>query len=93
MTLAAALRVAEGSEVVAVERLRFADDEPIALLHNHLPAGTVELTARSLSESGLYQLLRRSGIGPEHRRRRPSAPAGPPPPRPGCCTRPAGRPC
>lgn len=58
---AAALRVAEGSEVVAVERLRFADDEPIALLHNHLPAGTVELTARSLSESGLYQLVRRSG--------------------------------
>jgi DNA-binding GntR family transcriptional regulator len=61
--IAAALRVDEGSEVVAIERLRFADDEPIALLHNHLPVGLVELTEEALSGAGLYQLMRRSGIG------------------------------
>lgn len=60
--IAAALRVAEGSDVVSVERLRLADGEPIAVMHNHLPAGLVELTRTALSEGGLYQLLRRSGI-------------------------------
>lgn len=59
--VAAALRVDEGSEVVAVERLRYADDEPIALLRNHLPAGSVELTEEALAGTGLYRLLRRAG--------------------------------
>jgi DNA-binding GntR family transcriptional regulator len=60
--IAAVLRVEEGSAVVAVRRLRLADDEPIAVLHNHLPAGLVELTPEALAGTGLYQLLRRSGI-------------------------------
>lgn len=60
--IAAALQVDEGSEVVAIERLRFADDEPIALLHNHLPAGTIDLSEETLSEAGLYELVRRSGV-------------------------------
>ncbi|MER5501512.1 MULTISPECIES: GntR family transcriptional regulator [unclassified Streptomyces] len=59
--VAAALRVDEGADVVAVERLRFADDEPIALLRNHLPAGLLELTGEALTHNGLYQLIRRSG--------------------------------
>ncbi|MDI5964720.1 GntR family transcriptional regulator [Streptantibioticus silvisoli] len=59
--VAAALRVAEGLEVVAVRRLRYADDQPIALMRNHLPAGLLELSEQALSEQGLYQLLRRSG--------------------------------
>lgn len=61
--VAAALRVPEGSAVLAIARLRLADDQPIAILHNHLPAGLVELTGEALSEAGLYQLLRRAGIG------------------------------
>jgi DNA-binding GntR family transcriptional regulator len=61
--VAAALRLDEGTDVLAMERLRFADDEPIALMRNHLPAGLIELTAESLVEAGLYQLLRQSGIG------------------------------
>ncbi|SEG69228.1 DNA-binding transcriptional regulator, GntR family [Actinacidiphila yanglinensis] len=60
--VAVALRVEEGTEVVAVERLRYADDEPIALLHNHLPVGTVELTEEALAGAGLYQLVRRAGV-------------------------------
>ncbi|MDI5972194.1 GntR family transcriptional regulator [Streptomyces sp. SL13] len=59
--VAAALRIAEGLEVVAVRRLRYADDQPIALMRNHLPAGLLELSEQALSEQGLYQLLRRSG--------------------------------
>src|SRR3954468_6855288 len=35
---AEALSVAEGTEIVAMERLRFAAGEPIALMRNHLPA-------------------------------------------------------
>jgi DNA-binding GntR family transcriptional regulator len=60
--VAAALRLDEGSDVVVIERLRFADGEPIALMHNHLPAGLVELTRAALCGTGLYQLLRRSGV-------------------------------
>jgi DNA-binding GntR family transcriptional regulator len=59
--IAEALRVPAGSDVVSVERLRFADDQPIALMHNHLPAGLLELDRDSLAEQGLYQLLRRAG--------------------------------
>jgi DNA-binding GntR family transcriptional regulator len=60
---AAALRLEEGAQVVEMQRLRFADDQPIALMHNHLPAGLIELTAAGLAEAGLYQLLRQAGIG------------------------------
>ncbi len=59
--VAAALRIDAGSDVVSVRRLRYADDQPIALMHNHLPAGLVELTEEALSQQGLYPLLRRSG--------------------------------
>lgn len=65
--VAAALRIEEGADVVAIERLRFADDQPIALMRNHLPAGLVEpaadALAGALTEAGLYQVLRRSGLG------------------------------
>lgn len=61
--VATALRVEEGAPVVAVRRLRLADDEPIAVMHNHLPAGLLELTGEALTGAGLYELLRRSGIG------------------------------
>ncbi|MCL2551020.1 MAG: GntR family transcriptional regulator [Actinomycetia bacterium] len=60
--VAAALQIEEGADVVALERLRLADGEPIALLHNHLPAGVVDLTPQVLAGAGLYQLLRRAGI-------------------------------
>jgi len=60
--IAAALRVDEGSEVVAIQRLRFADGEPIAIMHNHLPADLAELTRAALCGAGLYQVLSRCGI-------------------------------
>ncbi|MDX6354309.1 MAG: hypothetical protein QOF98_1212 [Streptomyces sp.] len=60
--VAAALRVDVGAEVVAIQRLRLADGEPIALMHNHLAADLVELSREALCGAGLYQLLRRAGI-------------------------------
>jgi DNA-binding GntR family transcriptional regulator len=59
--IAGALRVEAGADVVFVERLRYADDQPIALMHNHLPAGLVDLDPEALATQGLYQLLRRAG--------------------------------
>ncbi|CAM5262071.1 transcriptional regulator [Streptomyces badius] len=60
--VAAALGVAEGSEVHLVERLRSAHGEPMALLRNHLPPGLVPLRTEELEATGLYRLMRAAGI-------------------------------
>jgi DNA-binding GntR family transcriptional regulator len=60
--VAAALGLAEGAPVLAVERLRYALDEPLALLRNHLPADLAPLTETDLADHGLYQLLREAGV-------------------------------
>ena len=61
--VAHALGVEEGSPVVAMERLRYADGDPLAVMRNWLPADLVELDAASLERTGLYQLMRAAGIG------------------------------
>ncbi|GLF97981.1 GntR family transcriptional regulator [Streptomyces yaizuensis] len=60
--VAAALGVAEGSEVLLIERLRYAHGEPMALLTNHLPAGLLDCGADALAATGLYRLMRAAGI-------------------------------
>ena len=60
--VAEALQLAEGSLVVSLERIRFADGEPIALMHNYLPSALVHLSNEMLAQHGLYELLRASGI-------------------------------
>jgi DNA-binding GntR family transcriptional regulator len=60
--VALGLNVPEGVPVLAVERLRYAQDEPLALMHNYLPAALVELSTEALAEHGLYELLRTSGV-------------------------------
>ncbi|MCX3062413.1 GntR family transcriptional regulator [Streptomyces sp. GXMU-J5] len=62
--VAAALRIEPGTDVLALRRLRHADDEPIALMRNHLPADLVTLDERELGAQGLYRLLRRAGVTP-----------------------------
>lgn len=57
-----ALELDPDQPVVYLERLRLADGEPIALMHNYLPAGLIELSARALSRQGLYNLMRDAGI-------------------------------
>jgi DNA-binding GntR family transcriptional regulator len=56
------LGIEEGSPVVALERLRYADDEPLALMRNWIPPGRVELNAELLERAGLYQLMRAAGL-------------------------------
>lgn len=61
-TVAHVLGVADGAPVLALERLRYADDEPLALLRNYLPHGIVPLTEEGLRANGLYQTMRAAGI-------------------------------
>lgn len=61
--VAAALEVPPGTEVTWIERLRYAGDEPLALMHNAIPLD-VRLTKEDLAERGLYELLRRAGLIP-----------------------------
>ncbi len=60
--VAAALGVAEGADVVLVERLRLAHGEPMARLRNHLPVGLLDLDDEALGQTGLYRLMRTAGI-------------------------------
>jgi DNA-binding GntR family transcriptional regulator len=59
--VAAALAVQVGAEVLALRRIRFAGDEPLAILRNHVHVDS-GVTAEGLARRGLYQLLRASGI-------------------------------
>lgn len=59
---AEALKLEPGTDTVVLRRLRFADDEPIAVMQNHLPAGLLTLTEEDLTGHGLYELLRRAGV-------------------------------
>ena len=53
----------DGAEVLALERLRYADGAPLAVMRNWLPLGLVELDAERLERAGLYQLMRAAGVG------------------------------
>ncbi|GII78872.1 transcriptional regulator [Sphaerisporangium rufum] len=60
--VAGVLGLAPGAEVLELERVRYAAGEPLALLHNWLPAGLAALTPQALEEHGLYELLRTGGV-------------------------------
>lgn len=60
--IAAALGVAQGSDVHLIERLRYAHGEPMAQLRNHLPAGLLPLDDERLESTGLYRMMRAAGI-------------------------------
>ncbi|WP_018334045.1 GntR family transcriptional regulator [Actinomycetospora chiangmaiensis] len=53
-----------GTMVTSVERLRFAGDEPLALMTNVVPCDVLAPDAAMLREKGLYQLLRDAGCVP-----------------------------
>ncbi len=59
--VAAALGLPSGHPVTSVERIRYADDEPLAIMHNVVPVDVVALTAEVLERRGLYELLRAAG--------------------------------
>lgn len=61
--LASVLSLPRGAAVFSVERLRLADETPLAVMHNCLPSGLLTSTsADALEKSGLYEILRRQGV-------------------------------
>jgi DNA-binding GntR family transcriptional regulator len=60
--VAHALGTDEGTPVITLERLRYADGEPLAIMRNWIPSGLVELTPELLEQGGLYQVMRAAGI-------------------------------
>ena len=50
--------------VLCFERLRVAGDDPIALMHNYVPASLLEIERQDLEQTGLYELFRKGGIQP-----------------------------
>ncbi|WP_405793316.1 GntR family transcriptional regulator [Streptomyces sp. NBC_01506] len=60
--VAAALGVAEGADVRLIERLRYAHDEPMARLRNHLPVELLDCDTARLESTGLYRMMRAVGI-------------------------------
>lgn len=61
-SVAAALGLDVGHQVVHLERLRLARDEPLAIMSNWLPTDLGGVTADLLSSRGLYALLRSYGV-------------------------------
>lgn len=61
-TVAAALGLEEGDDVVELVRLRSAGTRPIAKMTNYLPVGRVELTREAIEMGGLYELIRSAGV-------------------------------
>ena len=62
--VAEALGVPEGAEVTWIERIRFADGEPLALMRNAVPVDVLPLRGDDLAARGLYELLRAAGYVP-----------------------------
>ena len=62
--IAAELGLPTGTDVYVFERLRYAETEPLALMHNYVPASLLKLSAEDLEVQGLYNLLRANGINP-----------------------------
>ncbi|MFK4106754.1 GntR family transcriptional regulator [Streptomyces sp. NPDC019531] len=61
--VAEALGVREDHSVVRLERIRYADGVPVALLRNYLPADLLlDVDTELLEATGLYRLLRAAGI-------------------------------
>lgn len=62
--IAQALGIPFGSEINWLERLRYADGEPLALMHNAVPVDVLTLRRADLEQRGLYELLRAAGHNP-----------------------------
>jgi DNA-binding GntR family transcriptional regulator len=60
--IAAELGLAADTDVYTFERIRYAENEPLALLRNYVPASLLRLSAADLEVQGLYNLFRGAGI-------------------------------
>ena len=62
--VAAILGLSPGQEVTTIERIRYAGDEALAIMHNVVPVDVVRLDLDLLAQRGLYELLRAAGHMP-----------------------------
>jgi DNA-binding GntR family transcriptional regulator len=86
------LALEPNAPVIRFDRLRVAENDPIALMHNIVPADLVEIREEDLERTGLYELLRSGGIAPNVATQRVGArKAGPR--RPRCSRWSRGIPC
>lgn len=67
---AEALGLPSGTPLVSIVRLRYAGDQPLAILRNWLPPAMDDLTVEQLETDGLYAVLRARGIRPTVARQR-----------------------
>jgi DNA-binding GntR family transcriptional regulator len=70
---AAMLDISVGDQVLHLRRLRFAGDEPIAVLDNILPMEFATFSEDDITAGGLYELLQARGITMRMARQRISA--------------------
>lgn len=54
----------EGALMLMFDRLRSVGAEPIALMHNAVPADVLDATPEDLEKAGLYRLFRSCGVTP-----------------------------
>ncbi len=60
--VASALEVAPGTSVTHIERIRYADGVPFAMMRNWIPASLAQLDRGRIETGGLYEELRTGGI-------------------------------
>jgi DNA-binding GntR family transcriptional regulator len=60
--VAAELMVRPGTRVLHLRRLRFLDDEPLAILENHLPGDLSDVGDLNLTGQALHHLLHTQGV-------------------------------
>ncbi len=74
--VAEVLKVGPGYPVMHLLRLRFAGDQPLAIMENYLPHDVADLTGVDLATTGLYRALRASGVSLDVARQRIGARPG-----------------
>ena len=60
--VAEVLGVEPGDPIVVLERLRYAEGKPLAVMRNWIPPNLVVLDRPGLERSGLYRLMRAGGV-------------------------------
>lgn len=58
------LGLESGTDTVALSRVRFADDAPLAVMNNWLPSDLIDPAEIELEQHGLYEVLRSVGVIP-----------------------------
>ena len=64
LEVAEQLGIGPDAPVLRFDRLRVADSDPIALMHNVVPVGLLEIEREDLERTGLYDLFRTNGVAP-----------------------------